>query len=62
MKKYLLAVVTHPAGQAATSLLGILIMIGTLHNHAHYEMSNDPDAYVYRWCKKNPERCKYTPK
>lgn len=62
MKKYLLTVVTNPAAQVSVSLLGILILISALHNHAHYQMSNDPDGYVYQWCKKNPERCKYTPR
>jgi len=48
MKKYLLTVVTNPAAQVSVSLLGILILISALHNHDHYEMSNDPDGYVYQ--------------
>ena len=32
-------------------------MIGMLHNHAHHSMEKDPDAYVFNWCKKNPEKC-----
>jgi sterol desaturase/sphingolipid hydroxylase (fatty acid hydroxylase superfamily) len=62
MKKYLLIVITNPASQASMFLFGILILIGLLHNHAHYQMSNDPDAYVFQWCKANPERCTYRPK
>ena len=59
MKKYLQIVITNPASQVSITLLGMLIMIGLLHNHAHYQMSNDPDAYVFKWCKVNPERCTY---
>ena len=32
-------------------------MIGMLHNHAHHSMEKDPDAYVLKWCQKNPEKC-----
>jgi sterol desaturase/sphingolipid hydroxylase (fatty acid hydroxylase superfamily) len=59
MKKYLLVVIKNPASQVSISLFGILILIGMLHNHAHYQMSNDPDAYVFQWCKANSERCTY---
>ena len=37
--------------------VGVLILIGMLHNHAHYSMEQDPDAYVLQWCQKNPEKC-----
>jgi len=33
----------------------MLIMIGLLHNHAHFHMSNDADAYVRQWCKSSDE-------
>jgi len=62
MKKYLLPIITNPASQSSIFLLGTLVLIGMLHNHAHYQMSNDPDAYVFRWCKANPERCTYRPR
>jgi len=39
-------------------IFGTLILIGALHNHAHYSMEQDADAYVFQWCKKNPEECK----
>ena len=59
MKDYFKKLITHPAVHYNLITIGILITIGTLHNHAHYEMSNDPDAYVLQWCKANPERCTY---
>ncbi len=62
MKKYLLTIVTHPAVHYNVITIGLLIVIGALHNHAHYAMSNDPDAYVFQWCNANPERCTYRPK
>jgi hypothetical protein len=54
MKKILFSPVTH----FNVLLVGILIMIGVMHNHAHYTMDSDTDAYVRKWCKKNPEKCK----
>jgi hypothetical protein len=58
MKKYLLSIVTNPASQASVFLLGILIMIGALHNHAHYIMNMDADAYVRQWCRSSAENKK----
>jgi len=30
-------------------------MIGMLHNHAHYNMNLDADAYVKQWCSASDE-------
>ena len=57
MKQYLKAILYHPATHFNILLVGVLIMIGMLHNHAHHSMEKDPDAYVFNWCKKNPEKC-----
>lgn len=35
----------------------MLSFIGAYHNYAHYTMDKDADAYVYKWCKKNPDIC-----
>ena len=37
--------------------VGVLILIGMLHNHAHHSMEVDADAYVLNWCRNNPEKC-----
>jgi hypothetical protein len=62
MKNYFLKLVASPIVHFNIITVELLIVIGSLHNHAHYQMSNDPDAYVYQWCKANPERCTYRPK
>jgi len=59
MKKYFITFITNPGTLTSIMFLGMLALIGALHNHAHYQMSNDPDAYVFQWCKANPERCTY---
>jgi len=61
MKKYILQIFSHPATHLNIVTFGLLIFIGTMHNHAHYQMSNDADSYVFQWCKANPKRCTYRP-
>ena len=34
-----------------------MILVGVIHNHAHYSMEVDADSYVRQWCKKNPNKC-----
>ena len=43
-----------------TSLLmfGMIAFIGALHNHAHYTMDTDADAYVRQWCRSSAENKK----
>lgn len=48
---------THPITLINLMLVGTLCMIGLLHNRAHYTMEQDADAYVFQWCRKNPEQC-----
>jgi len=55
--KLLMRVVTHPVTLFNGLLVGTLIVIGLLHNHAHYTMEVDADSYVRNWCKKNPDTC-----
>ena len=38
--------------------IGVLIMIGVLHNHAHFTMDKDADAYVRQWCRASAENKK----
>ena len=54
MKRILTSPVTH----FNVLLVGFLILIGAMHNHAHYSMEIDADSYVRQFCKKNPDTCK----
>ena len=38
-------------------IVGFFIIIGVMHNHAHYTMEVDADSYVRQFCKKNPDKC-----
>ena len=53
MKRILLSPVTH----FNVLLVGTLILIGMMHNHAHYTMEVDADSYVRNFCRKNTELC-----
>jgi hypothetical protein len=53
MKRILLSPVTH----FNVLLVGFLIIVGVLHNHAHYTMEVDADSYARAFCKKNPDEC-----
>ena len=53
MKRILLSPVTH----FNALLVGALIVIGVMHNHAHYTMEVDADSYVRNFCRKNTELC-----
>ena len=58
MKKYFLTIVTHPVTHYNLISIGMLIAIGVLHNHAHYTMNMDADAYVRQWCRSSAENKK----
>jgi len=58
MKDYFLKMITHPAVHYNLISIGLLITIGMLHNHAHFTMSKDADAYVRQWCKSSAENKK----
>ena len=51
MKDYFMKMVTHPAVHYNAITIGMLIVIGALHNHAHFTMNHDADAYVRQWCR-----------
>jgi len=55
---YLKAMLMHPATHFNVMSIGVLIMIGVLHNHAHFKMSKDADAYVRQWCRSSAENKK----
>jgi hypothetical protein len=54
MKRILLSPVTH----FNVLIVGFFILVGVMHNHAHYSMEVDADSYVRQWCTKNPDKCK----
>ena len=54
---YLKVMLTHPATHFNIISVGMLIVIGLLHNHAHFHMTHDADSYVRQWCNKNPDTC-----
>jgi hypothetical protein len=38
--------------------VGTLTLVGVLHNQYHHDMEKDADAFVFQWCRVNPEECK----
>ncbi len=47
----------HPVTLFNLLTVGVLIMIQSIHLHAHKTMEIDADSYVYNFCKKNVEKC-----
>ena len=58
MKDYFIRIVNHPATHFNVMTIGVLVMIGMLHNHAHYAMTMDADSYVRQWCRASAENKK----
>jgi hypothetical protein len=58
MKKYIRTILLHPVTHVNILSVGVLILIGALHNHAHHSMEIDADSFVFQWCRVNPEECK----
>jgi len=58
MKDYFIRIITHPATHLNVISIGMLILIGALHNHAHYTMDLDADSYVRQWCRASEENKK----
>ena len=56
--KFVLKFLTNPGTLTSFLLLGIIAMIGALHNHAHYSMEMDADSYVRQWCRASEENKK----
>ena len=57
MKSKILKVLGHPVTLLNSLIIGFMIMVGVIHNHAHHTMEQDADSYVRAWCKKNPDTC-----
>ena len=58
MKKYLLQILSSPVTHFNVLIVGFFILVGVMHNHAHYTMEVDADSYVRAFCKNSPEICK----
>ena len=56
--KFVLKFLTNPGTLTSLLLLGIIAMIGALHNHAHYSMEMDANSYVKQWCISSAENKK----
>jgi len=57
MRLYISRALKHPVTHINVMLIGFLILVGMIHNHAHHTMEVDADSYVRAWCKKNPKVC-----
>ena len=57
MTSKILKVLGHPVTLLNGLLVGFLVIVGLVHNHAHYTMEVDADSYVRNWCKKNTAEC-----
>ena len=58
MKKYLKTILNHPVTHFNILSIGLLIMIQTLHNHAHHTVESDVHGYVRKTLRENPELVK----
>jgi len=58
MKNYFVKFITNPGTLTSLLMLGMIALIGTLHNHAHFTMDKDADAYVRQWCRSSAENKK----
>jgi hypothetical protein len=58
MKKYFITFITNPGVMTSLLMFGMIAFIGALHNHAHYTMDRDADAYVRQWCRSSAENKK----
>jgi len=56
--KFVLKFLTNPGTMTSLTLLGMIALIGMLHNHAHFSMEQDADAYVRQWCRSSAENKK----
>ena len=55
---YLKVMMCHPATHYNLITIGTLIVIGGLHNYAHYSMNMDANSYVRQWCRSSAENKK----
>jgi len=54
---YIKQILVSPVTHFNVLLVGFMILVGVIHNHAHYSMEVDADSYVRQWCKQNPDKC-----
>ena len=48
----------HPVTHFNLLVVGFLVLIQSIHTHAHYTMEIDADSYVHNFCRRNVEKCK----
>jgi len=54
----MLKIIFHPVTQFNLLIVGIFILIGAVHNHAHQRMEIDVHGYVRQYCRNNLKVCK----
>ena len=55
--RILWTIIKSPITQFNLLVVGFLVLIQSLHLHAHYTMEVDVDSYVRAFCKKNVDKC-----
>ena len=58
MKKYFINFITNPGTLTSLLFLGMIALIGIVHNDAHLRMTKDADADVRQWCRASAENKK----
>ena len=57
MREYFKSILFSPVTHFNVMIIGFFLLVGLLHNHTHHSLEIDPDGFVRRWCKENPEVC-----
>ena len=57
MKNYFIKIVASPVTHFNVLIVGVLIIIGVMHNHAHYIMKHDIHGVVRKYCTEKPGEC-----
>ena len=57
MKKYLLQILSSPVTHFNVLIVGFLILVGVMHNHAHHTMEHDMHGVVRKYCTEKPFEC-----
>ena len=55
--RILWTILKSPITQFNLLVVGSLVLIQSVHLHAHHTMEVDVDSYVTNFCKKNVDKC-----
>jgi hypothetical protein len=59
MKEFFFKIISSPVTYFNLVILGVLILIGVIHNHAHHSMEKDVHGYVKQFCRRS-DVCQFT--